>query len=106
MLDLPARRRELAALFAWAIPDAGALAVLARYAPLLECGAGAGYWAGLLRASGVDVDASDLTPPGVAENTYHDSHRQPWSEVRAASAVSAVRASPEPHPVSVLAALR
>ncbi len=95
VLDLPARRRELAALFAWAIPDAGALAVLARYAPLLECGAGAGYWAGLLRASGVDVDASDLTPPGVAENTYHDSHRQPWSEVRAASAVSAVRASPE-----------
>ena len=49
MLDLPARRRELAALFAWAIPDAGALAMLARYAPLLECGAGTGYWAALLR---------------------------------------------------------
>ena len=95
VLDLPARRRELAALFAWAIPDAGALAVLARYAPLLECGAGTGYWAALLRASGVDIDASDLTPPGVAENSYHDSHRTPWSEVRAASAVSAVRASPE-----------
>ena len=95
VLDLPGRRRELAALFAWAIPDAGALAVLARYAPLLECGAGTGYWAALLRASGVDVEATDLTPPGTAENTYHDIRRRPWSEVRAADAVSAVRASPE-----------
>ena len=94
VLDLPARRRELAALFAWAIPDAGALATLARYGPLLECGAGTGYWAALLRASGADIEASDLTPPGGAENAYHDSHRRPWSEVRAASAVGAVRASP------------
>jgi hypothetical protein len=95
VLDLPGRRRELAALFAWAIPDAGALAVLARYAPLLECGAGTGYWAALLRASGVDVEATDLTPPGTAENPYHDIRRRPWSKVRAADAVSAVRASPE-----------
>jgi hypothetical protein len=93
VLDLPARRRELAALFAWAIPDAGALAVLARYAPLLECGAGTGYWAALLRASGVDVEACDLTPPGTAENKYHDTRHRPWSEVRAASAIGAVRAS-------------
>jgi hypothetical protein len=94
VLDVAARRRELAALFAWAIPDAGALAMLARYAPLVECGAGTGYWAALLRASGVDIEASDLTPPGAAENTYHDNHRKPWSEVRAAGAVGAVRASP------------
>jgi predicted amidohydrolase YtcJ len=36
------KKLQLAALFAWAIPDAGALAMLARYAPLLECGAGTG----------------------------------------------------------------
>jgi hypothetical protein len=93
VIDLPARRRELAALFAWAIPDAGALAALARHAPLLECGAGTGYWAALLRASGVDVVASDLTPCG-AGNKYHDTRHRPWSDVRAASAVDAVRASP------------
>jgi hypothetical protein len=95
VLDLPARRRELAALFAWAIPDAGALAMLARYAPLLECGAGTGYWAALLRASGVDIEACDLTPPGASGNKYHDTRHRPWSEVRAASAVGAVRASRE-----------
>ena len=93
VLGLPARRRELAALFAWAIPDEGALAVLARHAPLLECGAGTGYWAALLRARGVDVLASDLVPLGSpAGNRYH-SGRRPWTEVQAASAVDAVRAA-------------
>ena len=93
VLGLPARRRELAALFAWAIPGEGALAVLARHAPLLECGAGTGYWAALLRARGVDVLASDLAPPGSpAGNRYH-SGRRPWTEVQAASAVDAVRAA-------------
>jgi hypothetical protein len=82
VLGLPARRRELAALFAWAIPDEGSLAVLARHGPLLECGAGTGYWAALLRARGVDLVATDLAPPG-----------RSWTHVRPASAVAAIRAS-------------
>ena len=90
VLGLPARRRELAALFSWAIPDEGALAVLARHAPLLECGAGTGYWAALLRARGVDVLASDLATPG--SNKYHGK-RRPWTEVQSARAADAVRAS-------------
>jgi hypothetical protein len=94
VLDLAGRRRELAALFAWAIPDQGALAVLARYAPLVECGAGTGYWAALLQASGVDVVAADLTPPGGPGNQYHDTGHRPWAPVRQASAIEAVRASP------------
>jgi len=106
VLDLAARRRELAALFAWAIPDAGALAVLAvlaRRAPLLECGAGTGYWAALLRACGTDVVACDLAVPGhrrpgtagTAGNKYHDTGHRPWTRVEAASAVAAVRSSPD-----------
>jgi len=39
-LDLAARRRELASLFSWAIPNARALEVLAAHAPLVECGSG------------------------------------------------------------------
>ena len=117
VLDLPARRRELAALFAWALPDEAALAVLARHGPLLECGAGTGYWAALLRARGADVLASDLAPPGApagqaaggardaaagasgrgsaapAANRYHAGTRRPWAGVEAASAVGAVRAA-------------
>jgi hypothetical protein len=97
VLDLRARRRELAALFAWAIPDEGALEVLAGHAPLLECGAGTGYWAALLRARGVDVLASDLLPPETgaspAGNRYHNGRRRGWTEVETVSATGAVRAA-------------
>jgi hypothetical protein len=81
VLDLSGRRRELAAVFAWAIPDEGALDLLAGYGPLLECGAGTGYWAALLRARGCDVLACDLDPP-----------RRTWTDVRAADAVAFARA--------------
>jgi hypothetical protein len=91
LLDLEARRRELASMFSWAIPTEPALAVLARYAPLVECGAGMGYWAALLRARGVDALAYDLAPPGKARNAWHRRGRRPWTEVQAASAASAAR---------------
>ena len=81
VLNLPARRRELAALFSWAIPADGALAVLSRHGPLLEVGAGTGYWAGLLRARGTAVAATDLVPP-----------RRQWTAVAAAGAATAARA--------------
>jgi hypothetical protein len=94
MLGLPARRRELGAMFSWAIPDDGALDVLARHAPLVECGAGTGYWAALLAADGIDTVAYDAAPPGrdASGNAYHDDRHRPWTEVRAAAAVTAVRA--------------
>jgi len=92
LLDLESRRRELASLFSWAIPTEPALATLAKYAPLVECGAGMGYWAALLRARGVDALAYDVAPPGRgARNDYHRRGRQPWTEVQAASAASAAR---------------
>ena len=94
MLDLPARRRELAALFSWAIPADGALDAMSRWGPLIECGAGTGYWAALLRARGADIVACDLAPPGGATgNAYHAHARRPWTEVRAASAVAALAAN-------------
>ena len=83
VLNLSARRRELAALLSWAIPADGALGLLSQYSPLVECGAGTGYWAALLRALGADVAASDLAPG-----------RRTWTTVRAADSVTSVRASP------------
>jgi len=98
VLNLRARRRELAALFAWAIPSDDGLACLARYAPLVECGAGAGYWTALLRARGVDALAYDQTPPGGGprgpRNEYHNRARRPWTAVVQASSVDAVRRNP------------
>jgi hypothetical protein len=94
VLGLPARRRELAGLFCPAIPGTDALAVLAGNAPLLQCGAGTGYWAALLTAGGADILACDAAPPegpGSGAARRDDRHR-PWTEVRAADAVTAVRA--------------
>lgn len=57
--------------YAWAIPDARALRVLRHYGPLVEMGAGAGYWARLLRERyGDDVvtayDRDDSRAAGVS----------------------------------------
>ena len=52
-------RTEFVDLFSWAIPSLKALGVLARYGPLVELGAGSGFWAYLLRNSGVDILSFD-----------------------------------------------
>ena len=50
--------------FAHAVPSAEALdAVAALDTPVVEIGAGTGYWAALLEQRGVDVVALDATPP-------------------------------------------
>src|SRR5258708_3231915 len=91
-LDLPERRRELASLFSWAIPNARALEVLAAHAPLVECGAGMGYWSALLRARGIDVLAYDAAPPGrSSKNGYHRAAREPWTRIQRRSSVTAAR---------------
>jgi hypothetical protein len=59
LLDVEAAAR----LYAWAIPDARALRILAALGPLVEVGCGKGYWARLLRDYGVDVVAYDIAPP-------------------------------------------
>jgi len=95
MLDLRERRRELATLFSWAIPTDEALGVVAKYAPLVECGAGMGYWTALLQARGVAAVAYDLYPPGgLALNEYHQRGRKPWVQVDQGSSVAAVRRHP------------
>ena len=61
-------------VYAYAPPNAAALEALLARTPLLELGAGTGYWARLLRGAGADVLALDIAPPGPAAataNTYH-----------------------------------
>jgi hypothetical protein len=90
LLDLAERRRELASLFSWAIPSDAALELLSKYAPLVECGAGMGYWLALLRARGVDAIGYDRSRPG-RKNAYHRSARRAWTQVQRESSVSAAR---------------
>ena len=89
LLDLAERRRELASLFSWAIPTDAALGLLSKYAPLVECGAGMGYWVALLRARGVDALGYDLKRPG-PKNAYHRT-RQPWTAIQRQSSVKAAQ---------------
>lgn len=90
-LDLKERRRELAALFSWAVPNTLALDVLAEHAPLVECGAGMGYWAALLAARGVDIVAYDVKPPGRGSKNQYHRGREPWTHVLRANSVVAAR---------------
>jgi hypothetical protein len=95
LLELPAHRHELAARFAWAIPNEAALADLADLGPLVEAGAGTGYWAALLQARGADLVAYDVAPPGGARPNPHHPGRHTWTRVETADAVTAVHAHPD-----------
>lgn len=64
-------------LYAYATPTPEALDVLASYSPLLELGAGTGYWAYALRKRhpNVSLSAYDKSPPACGKdskvNSYH-----------------------------------
>ena len=50
-------------LMAYAVPSEEAISLLANLGlPMIECGAGTGYWASLLRAQGVTIAAYDIAP--------------------------------------------
>jgi hypothetical protein len=65
-------RHEFVQKYTWAIPTEGALALLARYSPIVEMGAGTGLWASMLAARGADVVAFDAEPPNIVKNHWHD----------------------------------
>lgn len=71
----------LAQRYAYVFPGDSALALLAGLGPLVEIGAGTGYWAHRLRSLGVDILAFDQAPPdGERANRYHPPAR-PWTRV-------------------------
>ncbi|EQC25386.1 hypothetical protein SDRG_16749 [Saprolegnia diclina VS20] len=57
---------NVAAKYSWAIPDERALRIIKHYGPIVEMGAGSGYWGRLLQLRGVDVKCFDLHVPGTA----------------------------------------
>ncbi|MFZ0217100.1 MAG: hypothetical protein WAM30_14310 [Candidatus Dormiibacterota bacterium] len=58
-----AYRLRLAQRYSYVLPEPDLVDVVARYAPLVEMGAGTGYWAYRLRLIGADVLAYDQVPP-------------------------------------------
>ena len=47
-LQAYSRREELVKRYAWAIPSVAAIECIRKYAPIIEIGAGTGYWASLI----------------------------------------------------------
>src|SRR5262249_51172948 len=77
--------------YGFAILDEATVQVLAPYAPIVEVGAGSGYWAYELRQAGVEVVATD---PGTGR--YHGLTRWvPWLPIQRLSGVQAVRQYPD-----------
>ena len=53
------RRHEMIKVFSWAIPNAAAIRLLRQHSPLIEIGAGTGYWAWMIEQAGGTVLAYD-----------------------------------------------
>lgn len=81
----PARRDELIARYAFAIPDDTALDLIVDLSPsgVVELAAGTGYWARLLHERSASVRAYDLHPPSTPTNKWFATS-EPWFEVEAA----------------------
>jgi len=62
--DMFLARSELCISHAWSVPTREAIERVCEWSPLIEVGAGTGYWASLIAAAGGDIVATDLNPPG------------------------------------------
>ncbi len=62
-MDLRNFRDELICEYAFSIPYQSAIQTICRYSPLVEIGAGNGYWAWCLAQAGADILAYDSHPP-------------------------------------------
>ena len=72
-------RHDMVDRYGWAIPTDEAVAAIAAHGPIVEIGAGRGFWAYLLRKAGADVVADDIRPRGGSH--WHPEHREPWTPV-------------------------
>jgi hypothetical protein len=74
-------REDARKRYAWAVPTDEALDAIAKLSPIVEIGAGTGYWAALLSTRGADVIAYDRAP-GHHANHYHGDSPL-WFDVKA-----------------------
>jgi len=75
-------RARYTQMYAYAIPNEEALGAIHEYRPIIEIGAGTGYWSHLLRQLGTDVVCYDAFPPTPesGDNPFHPVTRC-WTEV-------------------------
>lgn len=66
--------------YAWAVPNAEALAAIGEQGRIVEAGAGSGYWSHLLRQMKSDVVAFDFHGMELSANRFHSSGHA-WTEI-------------------------
>ena len=71
----------LAQRYSYVVPDNRTLSALTDLGPLVEMGAGTGYWAYRLQALGADVVAFDQAPPDRARPNRYHAKTPTWTEV-------------------------
>lgn len=66
-----AARNVLCGRYSWAIPTEKAIKKIIQYGPLVEMGAGSGYWAKLIKLLGGKITCYDRFPPPNGFNVWH-----------------------------------
>src|SRR3990172_10543074 len=79
------RRNKLVRKYSWAIPNDEALDKIALHSPIVEIGAGTGYWASLLKGRGADIKAYDSHPPNGLPGSNPYRHGKMWFSVKRGS---------------------
>jgi hypothetical protein len=77
------KRLELVRKYSWSIPNEEAILEIIKYSPIIECGAGTGYWASLIANMGGNIVAYDAYPIHLGANKY--GHTNQYYEVREGS---------------------
>ncbi|MDB5476169.1 MAG: hypothetical protein JWP49_1680 [Phenylobacterium sp.] len=90
--ELRLARKVFVRTWGFSIPCAEAIGVLSRLGPLVEIGAGSGYWTALLRHAGLDAIATDAAATG---NIGYGFEAGRFCPVEPLSGHAAVRAHPE-----------
>lgn len=74
---LNSQRHDIVSEFSFTIPYYSILQKVASFSPIVEIGAGSGYWARCLTEMGADVIAYDSFPPG-EQNSWEWYNGNPW----------------------------
>lgn len=68
---LMGKRHAFRKEYSFAIPSKKAIEAIGKLSPLIEIGAGTGYWAKLLQDVGADIKAFDIHPPDTGGHHEH-----------------------------------
>lgn len=81
ILQCAIARETLIKKYAYAIPSSKALEEIAKFSPLIEIGAGRGYWAAMIEEYGGNVLCFDIAPPNTSDNNHYFSGSKIFHEV-------------------------